>query len=128
MIELFGAGLQPIEVEGAVDTIYMATPPDPSLTLPTTGLTGHSGPVLIVIADLSVGGDYELQFGSYDPTASAGTRFTLEETIGVVQSDGPTYSAWIYRTLPPNKALRITTPGAGSGYVRTMGLLVRMAL
>lgn len=127
MIELFGAGLESIEVSGATAKVYTARPPDSTLTLPTPGLNGHNGPVLIVYADLSVGGDYDLEIGSYDATAGAGNRFTAEETIGTVQSEGPTANAWIYRTLPPNKALRITGPGAGFGYVRTMGLLVQTA-
>lgn len=127
MIELFGAGLNAIRVSGAVAKIYSAAPPDPTLTLPTPGLGGHSGPILIVYADLSVSGDYDLEIGSYDATAGAGTRFTAEETIGTVQSEGPTANSWIYRTLAPNKALRITGPGTGFGYVRTLGLIVQMA-
>ena len=127
----FVAGLSSIEVEGANALVFMAAPTSTALaalTLPTPGLTGHSGPVLIVLADLSVAGDYEVQFGTYDPAASAGTRFTEEETVAVVQSDGPTYTAWIYRTLPPDKAVRFTSPGAGSGYARTFGKLVQMTL
>lgn len=130
--QFYAADVQSIEVNGAVDKVYMSNPTTTALaalTLPTTGLKGHGAAVTIICADLSVGGNYDIEVGTYDPAAGAGSRFTASDTIAVLQSDGPTVSAWVLYLLPPTKAIRITAPGAAFfGYCKIQGQLVQMTL
>lgn len=117
-----------IRVEGT-KRVFMAKPNDSTLTLPTPGLNGSFGESMILSADLSVGGDYRIEIGNYDPTLSAGNRFVVEEIVATIQSDGPTYGASINKRIPEGKAVNVSAPGAGfPGHVRIRGKLVEMTL
>lgn len=86
----------------------------------SSNFTNRGETIAVINAD-ATNGAATITLGSYDPSAAAPNRFTVEKVIATVTGGASaTAEDWPLQIAIPGKAIRVALSG-GSGYIRTLG-------